>query len=171
MGLGFCCDATRCHRDEVHQICVPGLLTHMAFWILESLASAGIGVQLRNGFCYQISSLFLSPFCFSLSLYIVISSKVSLFFRKGSISASLKWNRARVGHRASSLTDIVCMIWFSLLFLFEMIYLAHSVKYYLQKYLVLITYMGVHSYNSTTNLSECSLHLISYCHPICSIQS
>ena len=167
MGLGFWCDATRCHRDEVHQICVPGLLTHMAFWILESLASAGIGVQLRNGFCYQISSFFLSPFCFFLFIY-NYSSKVSLFFRKGSISASLKWNRARVGHRASSLIDIVCMIWFTLLFLFGMIYLAHSVKYYLQKYLVLITY---HSYNSTINLSECSLHLISYRHPMCSIQS
>jgi len=104
------CDAMRCRGDELRPICVAGLLTRMAFLILESpLAIAGIIWQLWNGITLPNLVPFLAPL-----LFLLIISHQSYFLQKKkqySISASTREKWAQFSHWAFSLISIVCIIW------------------------------------------------------------
>jgi hypothetical protein len=69
MGLGFWCDATRCHRDEVRRICVPGLLASVGSWSHKQV--------LEFVYCYGVdfvaeSRRFSCPLSVFFSLYIIV---------------------------------------------------------------------------------------------------
>jgi len=83
----------RCRGDELRPICVAGLLTRMAFLILESpLAIAGIIWQLWNGITLPNLVAFLAP-CYFCSLQVIKVTFSRKKTNKSSISASTreKW--------------------------------------------------------------------------------